>query len=414
MSIFSSAAIQARRKRVEEQLGLGDHFLVIHAGEERGIPGGMDQHYGFVPHPDYYWLTGMRRPGGTLVYHPQEGWRSFVHPVTESERVWSGVTVEPEGEPVEGLPAFLATLSGSKVVLGGAESSPVRPFEAELWHLRRPKDGEELALMRLAAQATRTGHQRALTAMHPGSSERDIAAEIEYGFALGGATGLGYGTIVGFGSNAAVLHFAPSSRQLGAGEMVLVDAGAQVHGYVIDVTRTYLAQSPEQKELYAIVLEALRQASAMCLAGVEWLDVHAKACHVLADGLHQMGVLKCNADVACESEAIATFMPHGVGHAVGLGVRDCSGPLPGREAGRSCGSNVRCNFPLAPGYVMTVEPGIYFIDALLQNSARRERFATEIDFDRAMALLSLGGVRLEDNLLVTEGTPENLTISIPI
>lgn len=412
--MFSKSAIAARRARVEANLGLGDHVLVVDAGNPIGIPGNMDQEYAFTPHPDYFWLTGSRRPGGAVAYIPGEGWREFIEPVSEAERVWSGVTEEPAGEPIAHLASILATIDKPVVRLGGQERTPNRPFEAELWHLRRPKDAEELTLLRVAAEATRAGHAVIEKFAHAGITERELAIEMEAEFLRFGASGTGYNSIVGFADHAAVLHFSPTSRKLQETDLVLVDAGAQVNGYVIDVTRTYRAKSGVAQELYQIVLAALRQSSALLVAGTEWLDVHYRACYVIADGLRQLGVLNCEPELACESGAIATFMPHGIGHAVGLGVRDCSGPYPGREPGHSCGSAVRCNFPLAPGYLMTVEPGCYFIEPLLNNRERREKFKNEINWEKASALIPLGGVRLEDNLLVTEGEPQNLTISIPL
>lgn len=373
----------------------------------------MDQTYNFVPHSDYVWLTGLRRPGGAIVFDRARGWEHFVVPVSEAERVWEGVTQEPEGRNITELDHYVSG-GGRAIHLGGHDTSPTREFEAELWHIRRPKDGEEIALMRQAAEATRAGHARAAELAHPGITEHQLKVEMESEFMRNGATGTGYGSIVGFGDHAAVLHFQPTHRQLRDEELVLIDAGAQAHGYVIDVTRTYRCNSATQQELYAIVRQALTECNAMCTPGTEWVDVHRHANMVIADGLHQMGVLNVNAELACESGAVATFMPHGVGHAVGLGVRDCSGPLPGREPGSACGSNVRCNFPLAPGYVMTVEPGCYFVAPLLHNAERRAKFATEINWDRAESLIPLGGVRLEDNLLVTEGEPQNLTSSIPL
>ncbi|MCE9558797.1 MAG: aminopeptidase P N-terminal domain-containing protein [Armatimonadetes bacterium] len=412
--MFSAEAISARRKRVEAHLGLSDQVLIVDAGLPIGQPSGMDQTYDYRVHADYYWLTGSRRPGGVIAYDPGAGWTHFVVPVTEAERVWEGVTVEPVGEDVELLAGYLKERESRKVIrLGGSDPKPTREFEAELWHLRRPKDSEELAVMRQAAIATAAGHAKIAEICKPGLSERRAMIEIEAEFMRNGSERPGYNTTVGIGSDAAVLHFTPTARELKEGDVMLVDAGASVDGYIIDVTRTYGAHSGFAKDLYGVVLASILKGNSLCRKGVEWVDVHYACCEVIADGLRGLGILNCSAEIACESGLIALFMPHGIGHAVGLGVRDCSGPYPGRESGFSCGAGVRCNFPLEPGYVMTVEPGCYFMPPLLNKPANRSKFAGEVNWSRVDEVISVGGVRLEDNMLVTEGDPENLTGAIP-
>ena len=115
-----------------------------------------------------------------------------------------------------------------------------------------------------------------------------------------------------------------------------------------------------------------------------------------------------------EQDAHTLFVPHGLGHLVGLGVRDGSGQLPGRPKSARPGlATLRLDLPLAPGYVVTVEPGLYFIPALLNDPARRERFRDCVNWPLAEQHLHLGGVRIEDNIAVTTGEPENLTAAIP-
>ena len=115
-----------------------------------------------------------------------------------------------------------------------------------------------------------------------------------------------------------------------------------------------------------------------------------------------------------EQEAHTVFFPHGLGHMVGLGVRDASGVSPGRKKDeRPSLRTLRMDLPLAPGYVVTIEPGLYFIPALLNDADRRERFRDQINWSMAERYLPLGGVRIEDNVLVTTDAPENLTAAIP-
>lgn len=413
-----------RRKKTEEAWGLDKQIILIGAGTPIGIPGGADQCFPYSPHPEYHWLTGNARPGSILAYDPQEGWTHFTPAVTEAERVWDGVTVEPEGPYLADLEPWLAKRNGRPVAWLGepndlVEGDPDIAFIAreKLSFVRRPKDNEEIALMERAAKATAAGHAQAIETIRPGVTERQIQIEMEAAMFRAGATATGYASIVGTGANSAVFHFTPGDRTVAPNDLILIDAGAAVDGYVIDVTRTYPATgkfTPEQQDIYDAVKDVLEKSNDRCRPEAEWLEIHRLAALDLATRLVDLGILKGSPQSAVESEAIATFLPHGIGHMVGLGVRDASGAEPGRLGDqKAAGIRVRCDLRLRPGYVMTVEPGCYFIPTLLNNPQRREKFAEFIDWDKALAFTSIGGVRLEDNILVTEGTPKNLTALIP-
>jgi Xaa-Pro aminopeptidase len=213
-----------------------------------------------------------------------------------------------------------------------------------------------------------------------------------------------------------VLHFMPTARRLAAGEAVLIDAGAQVGRYVSDITRTYCCGEPDGffRDLYAMVLGVEERAIAGCRPGMEWRDLHLTAALELAAGLVELGLLRGRAEELLERDAHALFFPHGLGHMVGLGVRDAGGFLPGRRPSRRPGlALLRTDLPLEPGYVMTIEPGIYFIPALLQDPERRSRYRDAVNWGRVDQLLAFGGIRIEDNVHVREGTPEVLTAAVP-
>lgn len=183
-----------------------------------------------------------------------------------------------------------------------------------------------------------------------------------------------------------------------------------------DVTRTYVVGPPSafQRDLFQVVLAAEEHAIARCVPGAEWREIHLAAAVEMTAGLVSLGVMRGSAESLVEQEAHTLFFPHGLGHMVGLGVRDASGLLPGRtKSTRASLSTLRMDLPLAPGYVVTVEPGLYFIPALLNDPKRRERYRDCVNWPLAESHLSLGGVRIEDNVLVTAGAPENLTAAIP-
>jgi Xaa-Pro aminopeptidase len=123
--------------------------------------------------------------------------------------------------------------------------------------------------------------------------------------------------------------------------------------------------------------------------------------------------LRGDPETLVEQGVQSVFFPHGVGHMVGLGVRDAGGALPGRELDPHAFPLLRVDLPLEPGFTMTVEPGIYFVPALLHDRDFRERYRDAVDWDRAEAMVGVGGIRIEDNVLVTDGAPEVLTADVP-
>jgi Xaa-Pro aminopeptidase len=244
-----------------------------------------------------------------------------------------------------------------------------------------------------------------------------VQIELEAEFFRNGARSTAYDSIVGGGPNAAVLHFPPSSRRFEPGDLVLVDAGAEHEGYACDVTRTYPASgrfTPEQEALHAVVHAAKETATQRCVAGSEWRDVHWTAARVIAEGLADFGLLRGSVDALVERRTVSLFFPHGIGHMVGLGVRDAGEVLPGREARNDDFPRLRIDLPLQPGYTVTVEPGIYFVPALLHDPELRARHRDGVDWDRAEKMLGFGGIRLEDDVLVTDDGYDVLTRDIPI
>jgi Xaa-Pro aminopeptidase len=421
-------ALDRRRSAAVAQWGLVDEIVLIGAGDLIGVPGRGDRTYPFHAHSEYYYLTDRNRPGGVLAFDAQEGWFDFVVEVTEEERLWSGaVGGEPEGVPLSQLPVWLGARRERAVgCLGAAPSAELdvrcdAALSAELRlgldAVRRPKDEIEVERMRVAERATSAAFAAAVAVLVEGSTERSVQVELETAALRAGAHGMAYDTIVGAGTNSAVLHFMPTDRRLNGGDLVLIDAGADYRQYACDVTRTYPVGgrfSPEQAELHAVVHAAEQAAIERCVPGTEWVDVHTTAAQVIAEGLVAFGVLRGEPSALVESGAVWLFFPHGIGHLVGLGVRDAHGPLPSRRDTPSAVKNLRIDLPLEPGYAVTVEPGVYFVPAMLQDADRRARYRDAVDWERVDGLLEFGGIRIEDNLLITDGGYEILTADIPV
>ncbi len=414
--------LERRRARVARALELTDGILLVGAGEPISIPGGADQVYRFIAHSDFYYLADREVVGGLVAYDPKEGWTDFVPDVTEDERVWEGRT-DVDGTPLSKFPAWLEARRGRPIAMLGARvagitADPALTAESgeRLLQARRPKDEEELSRIRQACAATAPGFASIARSIRAGVTERELQVELEHAFLRAGADALAFETIVGAGSNSGVLHFAPGARVVRQGDNVLVDAGGAVRRYCADVTRTYRAGGPDgfYRDLYQVVLAAQVKAIERCRPGVEWRDVHLGAARDMAEGLVGLGVLRGSTDALVESDAHALFFPHGLGHLVGLGVRDGSGYLPGRKRSERFGlAFLRCDFPLEPGFVITVEPGLYFIPALLRDPERRARYRDAVNWSKVDTLLDFGGIRIEDDVLVTAGAPEVLTAAVP-
>jgi Xaa-Pro aminopeptidase len=407
--------IERRRAAAIAAWDVGEAVVLVAAGDEIPVPGRGDRTYPYRAHSEYLYLTDRERPGGVLAFDPGEGWIEFVVPVTAEELLWTGLEGDREGVPDGARPReeLEGWVAGRPVGRLGATSDPDDALRNELIRVRRPKDDDELERMRIAGEATRAGFAELAAMVAPGRTERELQVALEAAFLRSGGDFLAFESIVAAGDHSAVLHFAPTQRELEAGQLLLVDAGAEYRGYASDVTRTY-AVGGELDAQQSIVWETVRRAGeaaiAACRPGVEWREVHRTAALVTAEGLVELGVLRGAPETLVESGAVTLFFPHGVGHMVGLGVRDAGyasdearEPAPGLP-------RLRLDIPLQPRHAWTVEPGIYFVAPLLA----RHRDRRDVDWDRVDELLGFGGVRIEQNVLITEDGCDVMTAAIPV
>jgi Xaa-Pro aminopeptidase len=417
--------VERRRRAAADAWSLdAGQAVIIGAGTLLPVPGRGDRTYRFYAHSEYVYLTDRERPGSVLAFDGVDGWVDFVPHPTVQELLWSGASAAEPGISIEELPRWLEARKGGRIANLGAPVQGVDSdggLEADLRYalnrIRRAKDEVELERMRHAERATKAGFAVAAELIAPGRTERELQIEIEAAFLRNGADACAYETIVAGGRNSAVLHFAPTSRICADGELVLVDAGAEVRGYACDVTRTYPASgsfTPEQQALHTLVAAACTAAIEHCAPGSEWLDVHAVAAGVIAEGLVDFGLLRGEPDALVECGAVTLFFPHGIGHMVGLGIRDAGEVLRGRSGTRRGIPQIRVDLPLEPGHCVTVEPGIYFVPALLQDEERRRAHADVVDWGRFDRMLDFGGIRIEHNVLVTHDGAEILTADVPL
>jgi len=287
--------------------------------------------------------------------------------------------------------------------------------------LRRPKTAIEVGMLRQAAKHTAAAHKAVAAGAKPGVHERSLVALFRAVLGANGCTE-GYPTILT--QRGEVLHNFHHEHRLEAGTLLLVDGGGEVEeGYGCDVTRTWPVSGMfqgRQRAAYEAVLAAQDAAIDRCRAGVRYRHVHDTACRVLADFLVDERLVTISADEAVATGAHALFFPHGVGHLLGLDVHDLEnfGDLPSYPIGRGRPDQfgtcyLRLDRVLEPGWVVTVEPGFYVVPAILHDAALRQRFDGKVDFERAEKWLGFGGIRIEDDILVTDGAPDNLTEAVP-
>jgi Xaa-Pro dipeptidase len=287
-----------------------------------------------------------------------------------------------------------------------------KPLTARLDWLRSYKDAYEVRAIEEATAAGARGHRAAREAFAAGASE----LEIHQAFCrAAGATEaqLPYGTIVALDEKGATLHY-ESKRRTGGGRVLLLDAGAQSRGYACDITRTTTAPGCDARfaELVELVDAIEQDLVRAATPGRPYLEVHLQAHAAVARVLADMRLVRVSAEEAFAKGYTHPFFPHGVGHHLGIQVHDVAG----RQADASGTPApppkehpyLRNTRTIEPGHVFTIEPGIYFIPMLLR-AHRSGKDAGAFDWDAIDALTPLGGVRVEDNVLVTASGPRNLT-----
>ena len=240
--------------------------------------------------------------------------------------------------------------------------------------MRAIKSEAEIEMMKKAVEISAEGHREAMRYARPGMAEYELEALMEYTFHRLGAEEPGYPSIVGAGPNTCILHYNTNRRKSQDGDLVLMDCGAEYHGYSADITRTFPVNgkfTPEQRAIYDLVLKAQNAAIKECASGVQFFEPHRKAARIIAEGLVQLGIMESGDDVR-------TYFMHGTSHFLGMDVHDVSD-----------------SYVLTPGMVLTVEPGIYIAEGS--------------DCDPKWWNI---GVRIEDDILVTEEGSINLSAGL--
>ena len=257
-----------------------------------------------------------------------------------------------------------------------------------LHEMRLIKSEAEIALLSEAAEISAAGHIRAMQECRPGMWEYQLQSEVEYEFAQQGTRDIAYNSIVAGGENACILHYTNNNRQLRDGQLVLIDAGAEYQGYAGDITRTFPVNghfSEHQAMLYQLVLDTQVRAISQVRPGASLFDINQNVIKQMVDGLIELDILEGDPEELIKQQAYMDFYMHGIGHYLGLDVHDVG------EYGTK--DNPRL---LEPGMVVTIEPGLYI--------------SQDADVDDVWKQI---GIRIEDDVLVTEFGGEVLTADVP-
>lgn len=417
----------ARRRRDLMAMMSANSIAILTAAPERVRS--RDTYFPYRQDSDFQYLCGFLEPEAVMVLLPKRAQGEFILFCRERDRsreIWDGYRAGPEGAregygaddafPITDiddiLPGLLEGRDRVYYALGRnrsfdarlldwiegirarARTGAVAPDEfVDLDHLlhemRLFKSAKELSLMRKAGAISARAHRRAMQVARPGVYEYQLQAEIEHAFATEGARHPAYGSIVGGGANACVLHYVENGAQLQDGELVLIDAGCEYQHYAADITRTFPVNgrfSGPQKALYEVVLEAQRAAIEAVRAGNHWDEPHKATVRVITAGLVELGLLKGDVDELIAKGAYTDFYMHRAGHWLGMDVHDVGDyKVDGQWR------------LLEPGMVMTVEPGIYVAPD-----------------NRKVAKKWRGiGIRIEDDVAITRKGTEVLTGDVP-
>jgi Xaa-Pro aminopeptidase len=424
--MLDPAVFAARRAAYMQSIG-PSAVAVLRSLPERVRNG--DAHHRFRQHSDVIYLTGFLEPETTLVLRPgaeTDRFVMFVPPRDPEQEAWDGRRAGIEGArtdhgadaayPSAELPARLWELIASTdqlhyslglddemdrligaalVRLRALEKRGKRPPSmivdprVSLHELRLHKRPEELACLRQAVEISTEAHVLAMGRGRPGVFEHEIEALLDHTFRRRGGVGPGYSSIVGAGDNATVLHYIANRDPIREADLVLVDAGCEYDHYTADITRTWPASgrfTAAQRQVYEAVLAVQKSAIAMARPGVTIDEIYAHCARGLTEAMLQLGLLTGTLDERIADLAYRKFFPHGTSHWLGLDVHDA-------------GAYTRDGKPrpLAPGMVITVEPGLYVPAAAS---------------DAPAALRGIG-VRIEDDLVITATGAEVLTAACP-
>ena len=423
---LTAQAYEARRQKLMAMMA-PNSLAILPAAQVKMRSRDTDYH--FRQDSDFYYLSGFAEPQALLILVPERAEGEFIlccRKRNKEKEIWEGAMEGPEGAvanygadqafPIDDINDLLPSLLGdvdrvyypvaathdfdgevmawvntvrSKARSGVQAPSDFSDVSPLIHQLRLIKSEREIALMRASCELAAKAHVRAMKFCSAGVFEYQLEAEILHTFAMSGSRSAAYNTIVGGGNNACVLHYIDNADELKAGDLVLIDAGCELDFYAADITRTFPVNgvfSAEQAALYALVLKAQYAAIDAVSPGRRWNEPHDASVKVITEGLIGLGLLEGELDALIENGAYKRFYMHRVGHWLGMDVHDVGAyKVDGQWRELEC------------GMAMTVEPGLYIPSDDESVDARWRGI----------------GIRIEDDVVVTDGGCEVLTSGVP-
>jgi len=438
--LFDKSVYSQRRAQLREKIGSG---LIILLGNNNAPCNYPANAYTFRQDSTFLYFTGQDRESLAAVIDCDSGqewllgddidiediiWTGFV-PSVASLAADCGISgsapysklsemvakARSQGREVHFLPPYrhdhmilLAGMLGMEPLQTRVAAS-VQLIKAVV-DMRSVKSSAEVAEIERAMAIGYRMHCAAIKACRPGVTEKSIEGIME-GIAMGQGAKVSFSSIVSM--HGEIFHGSPSLKPLEAGRLLLVDAGAEtVNNYCSDNTRTMPISgrfTSMQRDIYSIVEACHDLVIERARPGMKWLDMHLDVCRLMTDRLKELGLMKGNTDDAVAAGAHAMFLQHGLGHMMGMDVHDMEGlgqiyvgfddeVRPSTQFGTNC---LRCGRRLQPGFVMTDEPGIYFIPALIDKWRADHMHTDFLNYDKIEQYRDFGGIRIEDDILIT-------------
>jgi len=288
----------------------------------------------------------------------------------------------------------------------------------ELVETRVIKSDEEIELLRYAAKVSSDAHIHVMQNCHPEMYEYQLESMFQnHCYFHGGCRHCAYTCICASSKNGSILHYGhasePNKRQIKNGDMMVLDMGAEYFCYASDITRSYPVNgkfTDDQKLIYEAVLAAQKAVLSKMKVGESWPEMHILAERVILEKLKEIGILHGDIQEMISANLSYIFMPHGLGHLLGLATHDVGGYPKGIERSTRPGlKSLRCGRKLEKNMVITVEPGIYFIEHLIQRAITDPTLSKFVNKEKLLHFKDFGGVRIEDDVVVLENGIENLT-----
>lgn len=393
-----------------------------------------DHELAFRQESNFLYLTGVHEPDFSCLIDLETGEYTLLSPKRDTKyAIWNGFIPSQDEYSRRYAPDVMAYNEELESILrkknpeivyclNDQQAEPIQNMGftvnaesllAALIECRVHKTQWEVEQMREAGRLSSLAHREVMQHVRPGLKEYQLKAIFEGVGARENVFQQAFQGIYAAGKNGSVLHYMERSTELKDGEMVLVDAGLEYNGYAGDITRTYPVNgvfTDKQAAVYHICLDAHLKAIEACKPGVATEDLHYLACRTILSGLKEMNLVYGEVEDLMAANVFALFFPHGLGHMLGLDTHDVGGYKKGVEPIQRPGIQyLRARRTLEPGMVITIEPGLYFIEALLVPAFTDEKLSPFLNVPELKTWLHFGGVRIEDDILITEDGYENLT-----